>query len=112
MKRQSAKQDVVFEAIVKKLKAEFRLSRLYLFGSRGRGEAQRDSDYDIVAVIPSSKLTRFKREVDARVALKDVPAAIDIFVYTEKEFEQDQKEFGSIAETATFEGREIHLDDF
>jgi predicted nucleotidyltransferase len=77
----SVKKDAVFDAIVKKLKAEFKLSRLYLFGSRGRGEGQRDSDYDIVAIVPNSKLSRFKREVEARVALKDVPAAIDFCLY-------------------------------
>jgi predicted nucleotidyltransferase len=105
------RKDRIFEAIVKKLKDELRLSKLFLFGSRNDGRSTKDSDYDFVAVVPKSSLPRFKREVNARLALKDIPAAIDIFVYTESEFEKARKEIGSIAEIASVEGREIPLGD-
>ena len=99
--------DPLVNEIVNKLKEEFKLSKLYLFGSRGRGDSNKESDYDIVAVIPSSRLTREKRDIQARIALQDIPAAIDIFVFTEKEFAEARKETGSLAETVTFEGKEI-----
>jgi predicted nucleotidyltransferase len=99
--------DPLVNEIAKRLKEEFKLSRLYLFGSRGRGDSNKDSDYDIVAVTPSSRFTREKRDIQARVALQDIPAAIDVFVFTEKEFEEARKEIGSLAETVTFEGKEI-----
>lgn len=104
--------DPILDEVVKKLKAEFRLSKLFLFGSRAAKSAARDSDYDLVAVVPKSDLSRFKREINARVALKDIPAAIDIFVFTESEFSKARKEPGSVAEIASFEGREIPLGNF
>lgn len=109
MAKQIQRQDEILGSIIRELKEQFPLSRLFLFGSRGRGEADRDSDFDLVVVVRDSTESRFKREVRARVALKDVPAAIDIFVYTESEFDEARKEFGSIAETATVEGQEIPL---
>lgn len=99
--------DPILNEIVNKLKSEFKLLKVYLFGSRSAGNAGPDSDYDIVAIVPDSKISRLRREIDARVVLADLPAAIDIFVYTEEEFEDASNRFGSVAELAVTEGMEI-----
>jgi predicted nucleotidyltransferase len=103
------KNDPILDKVVKKLKAELQLSKLFLFGSRSSQSAGQDSDYDLLAIVSESDLSRFRREINARLALKDIPAAIDIFVFTESEFSKSCKEPGSIAEIASVEGLEIPI---
>lgn len=105
----SINKDPILDSIITRLKVEFGLSKLILFGSRAKNEGSKDSDYDLVAVVQKSSVPRFDREISARVALKDVPAAIDIFVFTESEFIEAKQNLGSVAEIASSEGREISL---
>ena len=58
--------------------------KIILFGSRARGTAQPDSDYDLLA-IEESDLPRHKRAAKYRRALADVGAAKDIVVWTPDE---------------------------
>jgi predicted nucleotidyltransferase len=46
------KRDPILIDIVHRLVDAYRPERIYLFGSRARGEAGPDSDYDILVVIP------------------------------------------------------------
>ena len=36
--------------------------RIYLFGSQARGDANYDSDYDLLVVVPASEHPRYVRE--------------------------------------------------
>ncbi len=47
-------EDLILAEIVHRLVEAFRPDRIYLFGSRARGEAGPDSDYDIMVVVPDS----------------------------------------------------------
>ncbi len=59
--------------------------RIILFGSRARGTAQPDSDYDIL-VVADTALPFEDRGVQARRAVRDVRVSKDIVVVTPEEF--------------------------
>ncbi|AUB84908.1 hypothetical protein THSYN_23960 [Candidatus Thiodictyon syntrophicum] len=59
--------------------------RIILFGSRARGTAQPDSDYDIL-VVADTDLPFEDRGVAARRAVRDVRVSKDIVVVTPDEF--------------------------
>lgn len=58
--------------------------KIVLFGSRARGEARPDSDYDILVIEPSD-LPRYKRAVKYRRALVGACLSKDIVVWTPDE---------------------------
>ncbi len=96
--------------IIKVLKAEFKPSRMFLFGSQANGNAKPDSDYDFVLVVPGNRRGRMKNMSRAGDLLRDKCAvAADVFVYSQKEFDEWKDEFSSIPETARNTGVEIDL---
>jgi predicted nucleotidyltransferase len=106
----SKKVDKKLNQIVEVLKAEFKPSRLFLFGSRANGTSHKDSDYDFVLVVPKDKKSRLDNLAKARELLrKKCEVSADVFVYSQKEFDEWKEEFSSIPETAMNTGREIDL---
>lgn len=108
-KKRTSVKDHTLDLIVRNLLAKMKLKRLYLFGSRARGDHSVESDYDLVAVVGSSRLSKLERSAKARTAIGSVRAAVDIVVLTEDEFKTASSESGTLAELALSEGREIAL---
>lgn len=107
MKRADQK---IVEQIKETLKAEYQPVRLFLFGSRANGTAKKHSDYDFVMVVPGSKKSSLDEMAKARsLIFKKHDVSADIFIYSEKEFNEWKDEFNSIPETALNTGREIEL---
>jgi predicted nucleotidyltransferase len=104
-----ASSDPTLQVIVQRLYSKIKPKRIYLFGSRARSDHSEDSDYDLVAVIGSSKQSKLERSAKARTAIGSVGAAVDVIVLTEREFEQASRECGSLVEIIESEGREIDL---
>lgn len=102
-------KDPVLDQIRERLVKELNPKKLYLFGSRARGDHKTDSDYDLVAIIESSNINMRERNVQAREALWGIRAAVDVFVYTQKEFDELKGEFSSVPELTLHEGREVDL---
>ena len=102
--------DKKLEEIVGVLKGEFMPARLFLFGSRASGNARPDSDYDFVLVVPENTKARWENMEKARHLLHEkCNISADVFVYSQKEFDEWQDEFSSIPETAKNTGVEIDL---
>jgi predicted nucleotidyltransferase len=81
--------------------------RVVLFGSRARGDAVEDSDIDLL-VIQETDLPRPHRSLPLYRALRDVPCAKDILVYTSAEVEEYRGLPQSFLMTALREGRVVH----
>lgn len=61
--------------------------KIVLFGSRARGEANPDSDYDLL-LIETSTLPRYKRAARYRRALIGTAPSKDVLVWTPAEVEK------------------------
>lgn len=83
------------EEIIKRIVSSYRSEKIILFGSYAHGNPTENSDLDLLVVVKSSNLPRYKRAREIRKHLwgvTDIPK--DILVYTEEEIEewQDVKE--------------------
>ena len=83
---------------------EFDPLQIILFGSQARGDADRDSDIDLLVVF--AELTdKRKTAIDLDRALSDVPVAKDIIVSTPEELERSRTRIGSVLRYAQQEGK-------
>ena len=99
-------QDVLDE-MVRRIVERFHPDRILLFGSHARGDAELDSDVDLLVVMPVSG-SRRKTAVDIGVALRDVPISKDIVVTTPEAFEWRKEVTGTIEYPAAHEGRVLY----
>lgn len=96
--------------IIEVLKTEYNPIRLFLFGSRANGTANLDSDYDFVLVVKENNSSRHVSMAKARSLLHEkCQVSADVFLYSEKEFDEWKVERNSIPETAINTGREFEL---
>ena len=83
---------------------EFEPLQIILFGSQARGDADQDSDIDLLVVF--AELTdKRKIAIDIGRALSDVPVAKDIIVSTPEELERSHTRIGSVLRYAQQEGK-------
>lgn len=102
-------QDEILNEIVSRLVSRFQPSKVFLFGSRASGVARPDSDYDLLLVVKESDLQPFQRMQEAHRLLWDLHRSVDVFIFTETEFESWKDDFGSIANTVATEGVELSV---
>jgi uncharacterized protein len=103
--------DSKLNEIVLALKERFHPIRLFLYGSRTRGNSRPDSDYDFVIVVPDFDLKnrlQVMSEVSSNFRAK-FGVEVQCWVYSQAEFDDWKDEFSSIPETALNTGREIEL---
>lgn len=79
--------DATLAEMIRRILAVGEPQKIVLFGSRARGEAHADSDYDLLLVEPSV-LPRHKRAARYRRALTGLAGAKDILVWTPEEVAQ------------------------
>jgi predicted nucleotidyltransferase len=96
--------DPIIEQIVHRLVAALAPERIYLFGSHARGDAGPDSDYDVLVVVPTSTLPRYRRDQAAFDALLGIGVAKDVLVLTHDEFERQRTVVCSLPATVEREG--------
>ena len=97
--------------IIRILMKEFHPKRIFLFGSRARGDHHSASDYDLVLIGSTSSLPKVERMQRASDLLYPLGVTADVFFYSEEEFNDWKDEFSSIPEVALREGRELALAD-
>jgi predicted nucleotidyltransferase len=80
----TAPVDAMLDTMIHRLVDAFGPARIYLFGSRSRGDDRPDSDYDLLVVVDECP-DRRRAAVAMRDALRDLSAGKDIIVVTEAE---------------------------
>lgn len=75
--------------IVDRIACNFKPDKIILFGSYASGTPNNDSDIDLL-IIKDTDLPRHKRSFDIQKLLRGSMIPMDILVYTQKEFEQEQ----------------------
>lgn len=103
--------DEILKKITETLKKEFHPTRLFLYGSRALGTHRPDSDYDFVMVLPEFD-NSYRYQVMSDISKKfwqDLDIEVQVWCYSEEEFNDWKDEFSSIPETALNTGKEIPL---
>lgn len=101
--------DSQLSQIVKKLSDRFNPKKVYLFGSRAKGTEKPNSDYDLFLIVEKSDLSVTKRHAEAEKVLWGIWVPMDIFIYTEAEFDEWKHELNTVANTVFSEGKELEL---
>ena len=83
---------------------------IWLFGSRARGDARRDSDFDLLAVFPDDDAV----DVDTRrdqlaEAVIGAGVGVDVAACRAADFATFREEAGSLIRTVHEQGREIYV---
>jgi len=81
--------------------------RVILFGSRARGSAQPESDFDLL-VIKESDQPRYQRSAPLYTALADLPVEVEIMVYTPAEVREWSNVPQAFVTTAVREGKVLY----
>jgi predicted nucleotidyltransferase len=101
-------QDPVLGEIVRRLVDDCQPERIYLFGSRARGNAGADSDYDIMVVVAQSDEPAYRRAQRAHSLIWDLGAAADILVWTREAWGSRVHLRASLPATIAREGRLLY----
>jgi predicted nucleotidyltransferase len=95
------------QQMVRRIVREFAPDRVILFDSHARGEAGPDSDVDLLVVMPVESSKRAK-QLEIRLALRDIPIAKDIIVSRSEEFQWRKDTVGTIEYPAVHEGEVLY----
>lgn len=101
-------RDTVLREIVKRLIHTLNPVRIYLFGSRARGESGPDSDYDILVLVEHPDEPRYRLSQKGYRALRGIPAAVDVVVWDRETFDSRLHLKASFAATVLREGTLLH----
>ena len=100
--------DPVLAEIVRRLIEVLHPERIYLFGSRARGNAGRDSDYDLMVVVPKLMEPAHRLAQRAHSVLWGLEAAADILVWSREAFDSRLHLRASLPATVLREGTLLH----
>lgn len=101
-------EPAVLAEMVRRLVAELRPERIYLFGSRARGEAHPESDYDLLVVVRERVGPGREMERRANAALWGLGVPIDVVILTTKYFTWMLGAAASLPATVEREGRLLY----
>ena len=85
--RKAAAEDEVLDEIVRRIVEVADPDKIILFGSRARGDAEPDSDYDLLVIGPSPR-SHYKRILPIYRTLWGLGVAKDVIWWTPDEIEE------------------------
>ncbi len=94
--------------VVHRLVDAYRPERIYLFGSRARGDAEPDSDYDLLVVAADDAPADRTRSRLAYECLWETGTAADVLVWKRTSFESRLHLPASLPATVLREGKLLH----
>jgi len=97
----------VLQQIVERLTVALEPDKIILFGSRARGDAQPDSDFDLLIVKDSTDAPS-RRMVRAHAALRGLGVPLDILWSTPEEIEEWSGAQNYVTTRAMREGRVLY----
>ena len=99
--------DELVQDITRKIVQSFHPRRIIAFGSYGRGEHKPDSDLDLIVEMETEK-PFYERGIGIAALFRDRRWAMDLLVYTPKEFRELSKVFGSLPYSVEREGKILY----
>ncbi len=101
-------KDPILAELLRRLVAAYQPERVYLFGSRARGDTGPDSDYDLLLVVPDDAPPERRRARLAYEVLRGTGVATDVLVCTRSWFARREGLRASLPGTVLREGRLLH----
>ncbi len=101
-------RDPVLAEIVRRLREAYRPERIYLFGSKARGGAGPDSDYDLLLVVPDDAPRERQTSRLAYEVLWGTGVAADVLVWPRGRFDSRVHLKASLPATIQGEGKLLH----
>jgi predicted nucleotidyltransferase len=101
-------QDAALAEIVRRLVEAYKPERIYLFGSKARGDAGLGSDYDLMVVVPEDAPPERRRSRLAYEVLWGTGTAADVLAWTRQNFEDRLHVRASLPATVMREGRVVY----
>lgn len=98
----------IIREMVDRIVSGFHPEQIILFGSYARGTETRDSDVDLVVVLPNFEGRRIDKAVEVRVALHGMGLAKDIVIRTPEELIREKNIPGTIGRAVSKEGRILY----
>ena len=86
------------------IKTIFPDGQVILFGSRSRGDFERQSDYDLLVIIKRNSSIKEKRQYASAIRKQLAEIPIDVIVKTEKDANYYKDKIGSVTREAILEG--------
>lgn len=100
--------DAPLAEIVRRLVHAYQPLRIYLFGSKARGDGGPDSDYDLLVVVPDHASSERRESRLAYDVLWGVRTAADVIVWTDTAFTRRARVPASLPATVLREGKLVH----
>ncbi len=100
--------DPLLAEILRRLVTAYRPERIYLFGSKARGDAGPDSDYDLLVIVPDDAPAARRRSRLAYEALWGTGAAADVLVWPKSNFDRRTRVVASLPATVVREGKLLY----
>lgn len=102
------KNDPILSEVIRRLVEAFAPERIYLFGSRARGEAGSESDYDLMLVVRDDTRPERRRSRLAYQVLRGTGIAADVLVWPEHSFTSRLGVVASLPATIAREGKLLY----
>lgn len=97
----------VLDEIVRRIVQTAKPKKVILFGSRARGEARPDSDFDLLVIAESTE-PRYRRSAPLYGALSDILLPMDIIVFSPEEVKEWSEVSQAFVTTAIREGKVLY----
>ncbi len=101
-------EDPKLKEVLRRLIEAYVPERIYLFGSRARGDAGPDSDYDLMLVVPDDAAPERLRSGMAYEKLWGTRTAVAVIVCTRSRFDSRLHIPASLSATVMREGKLLH----
>ena len=99
--------EATLEQVVKRIVVTAQPSRVILFGSYGRGDADERSDMDLMIVLPEAP-DKYGEMVRLHEVVGSVGIGVDVLVYSEAEYQRRSQVPGTVLYWARKEGRKLY----
>jgi predicted nucleotidyltransferase len=100
--------DPILAEIVRRLVKSLSPQRIYLFGSKARGDATTDSDYDLMVIVSNPKEPGYRLAQLGHSAIWDIGSAADILVWSTDAFNRRLHLKASLPATVMREGKLLY----
>lgn len=100
--------DAALSEVVRRLVEAYHPDRIYLFGSRARGDSGLDSDYDILIVVPDETPHQLQRSRRAYEVLRGTGIAVEVHVVRRSAFESRLTLRSSLPSIVISEGKLLY----